>query len=303
MSTIVSKVGIHCVGPNRNGYGAFLQTINGAGRKLSLVKCRDNFGAVDEPLTLWPDTLCIGAFTDFDRLPFDFDKFKTRALLNPKIKIWEVLNEEDAPATYAAKADLYIRLAPLFAAQGWSLCMFNCGSGNPALPYEDGGVSYREIARACRWMKDNGYTAYLGLHEYNSDGMTIGRFAFLADYLESQGALLPIAITEWGFETHPGDAHLLDFVESHDYIYMADPRVAGCALWTLGGGGWAGANYQTVLPKLGEYIATVAPLEPVTPPPPVTNNLYDLAMSQIGQMRGLCSALENTISALRDEKN
>lgn len=264
MSEVISKCGVHCVGPKRNGYGEFLARIYSAGRRLSLVKCRDDFGAIDEPLALWPDVLCIGAFTDFDRLPFDYAAFEARAKLNPKVKIWEVLNEEDAPSTYAAKADLYISLAQQFAANGWALCMFNCSSGTPPYPSEDDGVSYREIARACKYMIDNGYTAYLGLHEYDSGSETgtIGRFAYLADYLEAQGALLPIAIGEYGFVTHPSDAEFMAMVQRHDPVYMADPRVLGCAAWTLGGSGWAGSNFQTALPQLGEYIATIEPIGP-----------------------------------------
>lgn len=261
MSDVVSKCGVHCIGPNRTGYGAFLQRIDMAGRRLSLVKCRDNFGAIDEPLALWPDVLIVGAFTQFDGFPFDYAAFEERAKLNPKIKVWEVLNEING--IWEEQAELYISLAPQFAANGWALCMFNCASGTPPYPEEDGGFAYSMIAEACHFMKDNGYPAYLGLHEYVLNEHTIGRFARLADYLEAQGALLPISITEYGFETHPGDDALMEMVKQNDPIYMADDRVLGCALWTLGGGGWAGSNYQTALPALGEYIATVEPLEPI----------------------------------------
>lgn len=269
MTQIVSKCGIHCIGSDRHNYRPFLQTIAKANRKLSLVKCRDDFGAISEPLDLWPDVLCIGAFTQFDRLPFSFDKFAKRAALNPRVKVWEVLNEDDAPSTYSAKADLYMALAPKFAERGWSLCMFNCSSGTPRYPSEDGGASYGEIARACKFMKDNGYPAYLGLHEYNSDGGTLGRFKVLADYLEAHNALIPIVITEYGLETNKSDADYLSFVKKTDPIYMADKRVVGCALWTLGGSGWQGSNYDNMLPALGAYIATVSgPVTPPAPPPP-----------------------------------
>lgn len=263
MSVVVSKAGIHCVGPARNGYGPFLQAINAAGRRLAVVKCRDDFGAVDEPLALWPDVLCVGAFTEFDGFPFNWTAFETRALKNPKIKIWEVLNEINGE--WQTQADLYITLAPQFAAHGWALCLFNCASGTPPLPGEPGNeVAYQQIARACKFMKDNGYPAYLGLHEYVSAGGTIGRFKPLADYLAAQGALLPIIVTEWLFETHPGDEAFMSAVRANDPVYMADARVLGCATWTLGGGGWAGSNFQTALPELGDYLVSV---EPIDPPP------------------------------------
>jgi hypothetical protein len=265
MNQVVSKVGIHCIGPKRDGYGAFLQTINNAGRKLSIVKVRDNFGAIDEPLALWPDVLTVGAMTDFDRLPFDVGEFIARARLNPKVKYWEVLNEDDASQTYAAKADLYISILPILKAAGLRLCMFNCSTGTPPYPSEDGGVSYREIARACKYALDGGYDALLGLHEYESSGGTIGRYKALADYLEDYRALIPIVITEYGYETYPGTSQHMAMLTQNDPLYMRDPRVIGCADWTLGGGGWAGSNYQRDLPAMADYIAHVAPV--VVPPP------------------------------------
>ncbi len=254
MNSVISKAAIHCIGSDRDGYDQFLQRINAAGRQLAVIKVRDDLGAIDKPLEYWPDIPCVGAFTEFDGFPFDFPRFAQRASLKPQIKIWEVLNEINGE--WVNQADFYIILAPLFAARGWSLCMFNCASGTPQYPWID-PVPYAEIARACKWMIDNGFKAYLGLHEYQLNSDTIGRFKVLADYLEQRGALLPIIITEYGFETHPGDAQFLEMAKANDPIYMTDRRVIGCALWTLGGGGWAQSNYETALPQLGEYIATV----------------------------------------------
>jgi hypothetical protein len=274
VSAVISKAAIHCVGPARTGYSPFLQTINAAGRRLSLIKCRDDFGAMSEPLSLWPEIVTIGAFTQFDRLPFDWSAFEKRALLNPQVQYWEVLNEDDASSTYAAKADLYISLVPKFKARGWGMGLFSCSSGTPPYPIEDNGVAYREIERACRYMIDNDMPAILCLHEYQSSGGTIERYKVLADYLQQRGALLPIAITEYGFETHPGDDLFMAMVQANDPIYMADDRVIGCALWTLGGGGWSGSNFQTALPLLGEYIATVPDIDPE--PIPMTTILFGL---------------------------
>lgn len=264
---VVSKIAIHSSGDKRDGYGPFVRHINDAGRMLALVKCRDNFGAMDEPLAFWPNMPTIGAFTEYDRLGSFNSHFFDRAALNPKVKFWEVLNEDDSTATYAAKADFYIQIAPEFKRRGWGLGLFSCGSGNPPYYNEDGGVSYREIARACKHMLDSGTKAILCLHEYHSSGGTIGRFKPLADYLQSVGALLPIAITEFGFETHPNDAEFMRMVKSYDPTYMLDSRVIGCATWTLGGGGWGGSNYQTALPALADYISTVQPVTPPLPDP------------------------------------
>lgn len=298
MNEVISKAGIHCVGPRRNGYGPFCQTIADAGRHLSLVKVRDDFGAVDQPLALWPDVLCIGVKTDWDGGPFNAQTAANNIIAahaqKPVIHYWEYLNEING--LYSEQADFYIALMPLLKAAGIGLVMFSCASGTPPKPGETVSLlsrikaaalearlalitksmtarikrqlsavaetPYEAIARACKYAKDNGYDVLLAVHEYNSDGGTIGRFKVLADYLEAHGALIPIIITEYGFETHPGDAQFMAMIRANDPIYMADRRVIGCAAWTLGGGGWQGSNYENALPQLGEYIATVQPIEP-----------------------------------------
>lgn len=269
---IVSKVGVSSVGSKRRGYAEFLQTIADAGRELPLVVCRGDFGAIDEPLQFWPHIVTIGGVPAWDDADYDVDvayKRITRiAALNPKIQYWMYFNEREDVETQMA--DFYIALLPRLSAVGIGLCMFNSSSGRPQYPSID-PVPYREISRACAFAKMHGYKACIGLHEYESvDGAhTIGRYRVLADYLESRGALLPIYITEWGHETNQSDADYMRFVREADPIYMADPRDVRCALWTLGGGGWGGANYQTMLPQLGEYIATVELITPIPPVPPV----------------------------------
>jgi len=263
MSAIVSKCGVHSQGSSRNGYGPFLQRIADAGRQLALCKCRDDFGAMDEPLQHWPYVVTIGAKTEWDDAGYGVD-FAYNTIVaaherDPKVKYWEWFNERNGD--YARQADLYIALLPRLASLGIGLCMFNCASGTPQYPWID-DAPYREIARACSFANLHGYDALLGLHEYNSEE-TIGRFKVLADYLAPRGALLPIVITEYGYETYPGKATYLQFVQQADPVYMADARVIGCALWTLGGGAWAGSNYADMLPELGEYIATVEPIAPV----------------------------------------
>lgn len=274
-NAVVSKAGVHCVGDKRNGYGTFLKTINDAGRRLSLVKCRDNFGAIDEPLALWPDVPTIGAYTIWDDADYNVDTAYNRiveaARLNPKIKYWEYFNERDGE--YQQQSDLYIGLMPRLAAAGLGLCMFNCASGTPKLPSEGGTDIYNHIARAAKYAKDHGYNVLLGLHEYVASGGTIGRYKTLADYLQMQNALIPIAITEWLFETHPGDSAFLSALAQYDQVYMPDSRVMGCATWTLGGGGWGGSNYQNALIPMGDYIASVAPV--VTPPPATEPREFD----------------------------
>lgn len=263
MSEVVSAIGPHSIGSDRHGYGPFCARIAESGRRLALVKCRDDFGAIDEPLALWPDVVTIGAHHIWDDADYNvdtaYDRIVEAAAVNPKVKYWEYYNERDGD--YAQQADLYIALLPRLAPLGIGLCLFNCASGTPQYPTIDESP-YREISRACAFAVANGYKAILGLHEYYTPSDTIGRYKVLADYLSAHGALLPIAITEYGFETNPGNAAYMAFIQANDPLYMADKRVIGCALWTLGGGGWGASNYDTMLPELGEYIATVAPVVP-----------------------------------------
>jgi len=257
----ISKIGIHCVGPRRDGFRPFLQTIKDAGRKLSLVKCRDDFGAAFEAREFWPDVITIGAFADFDGFPFNFDKFAARARKNPHIQYWEVLNEINGE--WQRQTDLYLSLADRFEAEGWRLCMFNCADGTPEF-YDS--VAYRAIAQAAQALAPRGHI--LGLHGYGYNRDTnLLRYRHLHDYLVSVTAPIDVAMTEYGPSegSYIGDAPLLSWCADIDQELMRDDYLLGTALWTLGGGGWGAVNYQTALPKLGQYIATIPPVI-VTPP-------------------------------------
>lgn len=268
---IVSKIGIHSIGDKRNGYGQFLQAIAGAGRQLSLVKCRDDFGAIDEPLKLWPEIVTIGAMTSWDGDPsYDpkvaFKRISEMARKNPGIKYWEYFNEREDVERQIV--DFYIGLVPMLHDAGLRLCAFNSSSGRPQYPEID-PAPYREIARFCEFVKRNKYDIIIGQHEYSGDENTIGRYKHLADYLQVRGLLLPIAITEWGWPTNDGqEQKYFEWMKANDSIYMGDDRVIGLAAFSLGGRGWQGSNYQNILHKLGEYIATVQPATPEPPAPP-----------------------------------
>ncbi len=269
---VVSKIGISSVGGKRNGYKEFLQTIAAAGRALPGVVCRGNFGAVDEPLALWPDILTIGGVPAWDGPRFDVNEAYKRltniAAKNPKIRYWMYFNEQEDVET--AMTDFYIKLLPRLHDAGVHMCLYNSSSGRPQYPEID-PVPYREVARGCRFVLDSGFDAVIGLHEYESvyGVHTVGRFKRLADYLEERQCLLPIAITEFGHETNDsGNADYMRFIREADPIYMADPRVKFCALWTLGREGWQGADYSSMLPELGQYIATVELPTPAPEPPP-----------------------------------
>jgi len=260
-NSIVSKIGVHCIGPRRDGFRPFLETINAAGRKLPLVKCRDDFGAAFEARQFWPDVITIGAFTDCDGFPFNFDRFADRARKNPHIQYWEVLNEINGE--WQRQADLYLSLAPRFEAEGWRLCMFNCADGTP--DYTN-SAAHTAIAQAARALAPRGHI--LGLHGYGYNlTHNLLRYRRLHDYLASVGAAIPIAMTEYGPSegSFVGDAPLISWCSDIDQHLMIDDYLIGTALWTLGGGGWQAVNWQSALPEMGAYIAAV---KPIAPPPP-----------------------------------
>jgi len=256
-STVVSKLGIHSIGPRNTGVHDLFDRLEAAGRQIAIVKCRDDMGVANLAASHWPQAITIGAFTDYDgALNFDEDDwsdFRERARRNPSIRYWELLNEIDGE--WITQADLYIRLMPRFEDEGWRLVMFNCATGTPHYPRDDGGVAYAQIARACAAGQAGGHI--VGVHGYGFDRANeLLRHRSLARYLIEQGARTKIALTEFGpWEgTFEGTADFMGWCTSIDPALMQDEDMIGGALWTLGGG-WA--DYTPAMPALTEYLATV----------------------------------------------
>jgi hypothetical protein len=297
-ATAVSKIGFHSVGPNRNGYDECLNVIAAAGRRPSLIKCRDNFGAIDAPLSKWPEIVTIGAMTAWDDADYNvakaYDSIIKAARLNPRIKYWEFFNERNGE--YERQADFYIELMPRLRTAGVGLCMFNSASGTPQYAELD-PVPYREVSRACAFARAGNCNVILGLHEYmapqgQSDADHIGRYKRLADYLHARNALIPIAITEWGWEVCGNrTSQYLAWAERADAVYMGDDSVIGTAMWTLGGGGWGDSNYAKILPQLGQYMATVKAPVPPQPPAPVIPPVPTLE-ARVASLEARVAALE-----------
>lgn len=294
----VSQIGIHSIGDkrgNKNEYKTCLQTIYASGRQLSLVKCRDDFGAIDDPLDLWPNMVTIGAMTAWDDDPsYDpktaFKRIAEAARKNPKIKYWEYFNEREDVERQIV--DFYIGLVPMLHDAGLRLCAFNSSSGRPQYPEID-PAPYREIARFCEFVKRNKYDVIIGQHEYSGDENTIGRYKHLADYLQARGLLLPIAITEWGWPTNDGkEQKYFEWMKANDPVYIGDDRLIGLATYTLGGRGWQASNFATILPQLGEYIATVQPATPQPPAPPPDPLTHE---ARITALEGKVRAIEAMI--------
>ncbi len=145
---------------------------------------------------------------------------------------------------------------------------------------------WEAIARACRRAKAHG-NHILCLHEYAWDGLlndswgngVVGRYEAIYDYLLSVDAAIPVALTECGQNGgggFVGTAQFVRDVELCDVRWMKKPYLLGVAMWTLGR--WSGANFQTALTALGQYIIAHPTPEPDPidpPPPPDPIRMYD----------------------------
>jgi hypothetical protein len=193
-----------------------------------------------------------------------------------KIQVWEVFNEWDAHYDWQSK--FLIRLMDLAetANPPRRVALFGSATGTPpvsAWPY---------VADACRRAKAHG-NHVLALHEYPLDAPDpppdghppgllmdaynahpeelILRYRKLYRYLIPQNADCPLVITEvaqgagGNFSEIGTDWFVQDF-GWYDARMREDPYVIGCCIFTLGGVGWGGANFQDALPTLTQYIVT-----------------------------------------------
>jgi len=291
----VSKLGCHVVQGPRNGFGDFLSRIRGANQLLTLVKCVDDFGAAYEAKQHNSITITIGRLNGIydengnwrDLQAFEprdwpsaqaaadayFSLVRARWSLNPWIDVWETFNEFSAH--WAWQADFYIRMMELAEANGHTLALYACSTGNPPRPADDGGAAYAAILSACRRAQQGGH--FLALHEYGLAGTLRGtqpdlalRYRGLATYLLERDAMIPIIISEAGQNAgyqFIGTQQFIDDFAWYDSELMRDAYVVGAAAWTLGK--WEEANFQDALPALTDYIIThPTPVEPPPPPPP-----------------------------------
>jgi len=285
----VSKLGCHVVQGPRNGFGDFLSRIRGANQLLTLIKCVDDFGAAYEAKQHNSITIMIGRLNGIydengnwrDLQAFEprdwpsaqaaadayFSLVRARWSLNSWIDVWETFNEFSAH--WAWQADFYVRMMELAEANGHTLALYACSTGNPPRPADDGGAAYAAILSACRRAQVGGH--FLALHEYGLSGTLRGtqpdlalRYRGLATYLLERDAMIPLIISEAGQNAgyqFIGTQSFIDDFAWYDSELMRDAYVVGAAAWTLGK--WEEANFQEALPALAEYIIahpTPAPL-------------------------------------------
>jgi hypothetical protein len=277
-----NKIGVHVNGPNRTGYGPFIQNTAAAGKPVVVVKCYADFGGADEPDLYSPDTLLVGRVSEaggyglegmndyIGQDPAAFAEMLFNNALLPvwnshsKIQVWEVFNEWDSH--YDWQSAFLIRLMDLAEAASppRRVALFGCASGTPpesAWPY---------IADACRRAKAHGHHI-LALHEYplpaglledaynaNPENLVL-RYRKLYRYLIPRNADCPLVISEvaQGAGGHFSEIGTDLFVQDfgwYDSRMREDPYVIGCCAFTLGGIGWGGANFAEALPALTNYI-------------------------------------------------
>lgn len=267
-----NKIGVHVVIGARNGYGSFIQNCATAGRPVALVKCVDDYGAAWESKMFSPQTVTIGrqntmnghdlgnlSYLMSDHTPVEaaqwvYDLVKPKWAQNPWIDIWEVCNEWDSD--YPWQADFYIAMMNLVEPDGYRLALWSSSLGTP------GEQHYPDVARTCLRAKASG-GHILALHEYaffttlmrDAPTSVVTRYRRLYAYLETQGAVVPLALTEvgqgGGYEFVGTDLFVQDYAW-YDSELRKDWYVIGCAAWTLGN--WQNANFQNALPALTQYI-------------------------------------------------
>jgi len=286
----MSKLGVHISGSRRSGFGAALRACADTNQPMASVKSLGEFGALAEAKAVDSRTVTIGQIPRLDgAINFDSSPQEQAAVWYAEarptwmqnhayVDYWEVLNEIDSH--YEWQADFYIEMARLAALDNFKICVFNSSTGTPFMPSDDGGATYRAVARACRSVREHG--AILGLHEYGifSGGTLRGsapyhalRYRFLAEFLMQNDALLPIAITECAPDSLEAmGGNIMAFMDElgwYDTELMKDGHVIACNIFTLDGGTWHGWNYQEAFPELANWIiAHPTPALPPPPPPP-----------------------------------
>jgi hypothetical protein len=278
-----SKIGLHVVQGPRIGLDDFLERCAGAGHPVALVKCVDDFEAAFKAKKVSEKTLTVGrvnaafpsrkveidlqAWEPPEFSPPPGTSYKTAqeaaqqyyALvrptwqLNPVIDVWETFNEFSWHWDW--QADFYIALMDLAEAEGYRLGLWSSSAGNPPEEF------YPAVARTCQRARAHGHHIVC-LHEYNLDGLLknapssmVTRYRRLYQFLAQQDAVIPLVISEAGEKAGGGFAGIETFMKDfawYDQQLSRDDFVIGCAAWTLGD--WNGANFQTALPALGDYI-------------------------------------------------
>src|SRR3989304_708524 len=170
-----SKIGLHIVPGRRTGFGAFLQSLIGAGIHLAVVKAVDDLSPLREVERMMPGTLTIGRLnsaTDpttgvsWDMQAFKPDDFGNSAveaarvywslvtptwIRYPEVDAWELFNEYSGDWGWQSR--FYIEMMKRADEAGLKLVLYAFSTGNPPL---DADV-IDEVAPALRYAMAQGH--------------------------------------------------------------------------------------------------------------------------------------------------
>lgn len=289
LPTKPSKLGLHTVKPN-NAF-PFVREVTEAGGLVRLVKGVGNFGVLREIKSVSPRTVTIGRWPYVETVETAGDPEQTAAWVMQQhmeawqhdrdaVDYWEVLNEVNPgnPENHQWLARFYWAAMDIAESQGYRLALFSYPAGAPEWQEWAAIVRTGIFARA----KRGGHI--LALHEYDwpflrfnwggslpgqpaydpERGVFAGRYRHLyRDFLIPRGEVIPLAITECGFDpgivgAAPGFAWKRQWLRElawYDSKLVEDDYVIGAAIFTLGGGAdFAIFDYEALLPDLRKYI-------------------------------------------------
>jgi hypothetical protein len=287
-----SKLGWHIQSLQPTGLGSnFLMPIANCGKTCQMVKGMGNLGVGETAYAACPGSFCVGRVNE---LPdgtqvFAFDEYfdssgnlkpgaptaeqlaedvyyhggghglKWLMEQNPRIHVWEVVNEWDSHYDY--QCDFFLRMMDLAESDGHRIAAFSSSAGTPSLDpnYKfigDTRTELENLARVCARAKASG-GHMLALHEYGYSGMlksdfesnpygNVLRYRKFHDYLASYtatddpekgwiGADCPIIITEaCGQNCSASAAAQIADLTWYDSKVREDSYLLGVAIWNIG---------------------------------------------------------------------
>src|SRR3972149_6558183 len=291
-----SKIGLHIVPGRRTGFGAFLQSLIGAGIHLAVVKAVDDLSPLREFNRLMPGTLTIGRLNSAKDpttgVTFDLQAFKPSDFNNspreaaevywslvtptwirfPEVDAWELFNEFSSD--WGWQSAFFIEMMKRADEAGLKLVLYAFSAGNP--PPDEAILA--EMTPALRYAMAHGH--YLSVHEYGGvaplDPDTLQGSILALRYRQLYAALPEDArpqliVSEAGQSggcCFIGKQAFIEDYAWYDAQLAEDDYVIGVAAWTLGN--WGSANFQDALPALADYLISFEP----PPPAPIRFPIY-----------------------------
>lgn len=288
-----SKLGVHTIRPD--GALDLVRRVSAAGAQVALVKALDDIGYLHQVKEVSPGTTRVarrqdpwggGIGAEGDPVEAAQERMEWHmSAWEPDrewVDYWEVLNEPDPPGVDGHRwlAEFYVACMDIAGQNGYKLAIFSYSVGVPEWEEWQGIVETGVFEQA----QAGGHI--LALHEYNwpyiderwgealpgrtlglDRGILTGRYRHLyEDFLIPRGLVIPLAITEAGYDPSvvgqgwDGDwkSRYVSEMAWYDDKLREDDYVIGCALFTLGGIGiWRDWDYEDLLDDLRDYILSL----------------------------------------------